>query len=63
MRIEWATDKDYDYIVERDHHLLERLIMSKINAKEVYILRGAEDRNIGFMRYSYFWDNTPFMNR
>lgn len=32
MRIEWATDKDYDYIVERDHHLLERLVMSEILA-------------------------------
>ncbi len=62
MRIGWATDRDYDYIVERDHHLLESLIMSKIKAKEIYILREAEDRNIGFMRYSYFWDNTPFMN-
>ncbi|MRN55421.1 GNAT family N-acetyltransferase [Paenibacillus monticola] len=62
MRIDWATERDYNYLVERDHHLLERLIMSKINAKEIYILREAEDSNIGFMRYSYFWDNTPFMN-
>ncbi|MWC29779.1 GNAT family N-acetyltransferase [Paenibacillus sp. MMS18-CY102] len=62
MKIELATELDYSYIRERDKHLLERLIIPKINGKEIYILRDQEGANIGWMRYGYFWDNTPFMN-
>jgi ribosomal protein S18 acetylase RimI-like enzyme len=62
MRIELATEADYPYILDRDKHLLESLIVPKINGKEIYILRNQEGANIGWMRYGYFWDNTPFMN-
>ncbi|RXZ80390.1 N-acetyltransferase [Paenibacillaceae bacterium] len=62
MEIELATVSDYPYILDRDKHLLERLILPKINANEIYILRNQESANIGWMRYGYFWDNTPFMN-
>ena len=34
----------------------------KINQHEIYIVRNAEEVNIGWLRYGYFWDNTPFMN-
>ena len=34
----------------------------KINQHEIYIVRNAEGVNIGWLRYGYFWDNTPFMN-
>ncbi|WP_308636232.1 GNAT family N-acetyltransferase [Paenibacillus silvisoli] len=62
MQIVPAARSDYDYIYERDKHLLEHLIAAKINAKEIYILRNQDGANIGWMRYGYFWDNTPFMN-
>lgn len=57
-----ATDSDYEYIRERDHHILENLILPKIKKNEIYILRNQDESNIGWMRYGYFWDNTPFMN-
>ncbi|MCY9698312.1 GNAT family N-acetyltransferase [Paenibacillus alginolyticus] len=57
-----ATDSDYEYIRESDHHILENLILPKIKKNEIYILRNQDESNIGWMRYGYFWDNTPFMN-
>ncbi|MCQ6563843.1 GNAT family N-acetyltransferase [Paenibacillus mendelii] len=62
MKIEYATESDYTYIVDRDKHILESLIRTKIKANEIFMIRDQEDRNIGWMRYGYFWDNTPFMN-
>lgn len=62
MKIDIATESDFQYIVDHDKHLLESLVLAKIKGKEIYIIRNHEDRNIGWMRYGYFWDNTPFMN-
>lgn len=62
MNIELATDKDYDVIRERDRHLPESLVQQKIDNREIYMLRDANGTTIGWMRYGYFWDNTPFMN-
>ncbi|WP_334073377.1 GNAT family N-acetyltransferase [Paenibacillus sp. A14] len=61
MKIELATEKDYKYIVERDKHVPKTLVSTKINEKEIFILKDGE-HEIGWMRYGYFWDNTPFMN-
>lgn len=61
MKIEPARETDYAYIAERDHHILKLLILPKIRAQEIFIIKAA-DQNIGWMRYGYFWDNTPFMN-
>ncbi|MBO9596974.1 MAG: GNAT family N-acetyltransferase [Cohnella sp.] len=62
MNIELATDRDYDIIRGRDRHLPERLVRQKIENREIYMLRDANGSTIGWMRYGYFWDNTPFMN-
>lgn len=62
MKIDFATDLDFEYIRNQDRHLSESLILSKIKGNEIYIIRNQDDRNIGWMRYGYFWDNTPFMN-
>jgi GNAT superfamily N-acetyltransferase len=62
MKIDLATDSDYEYIRERDLHISASLIQSKIKGNEIYILRNEDDNDIGWMRYGYFWDNTPFMN-
>lgn len=41
---------------------METLIVSKIRDREIFLLQDDTKRTIGWMRYSYFWDNTPFMN-
>lgn len=62
MKIVVAADSDYGYIQEHDRHISESLIQAKIRAQEIYILRDENEINIGWMRFGYFWDNTPFMN-
>jgi ribosomal protein S18 acetylase RimI-like enzyme len=62
MKIVIATDSDYEYLQSRDHHILESLILPKIKGKEIYLLRNDDERVIGWLRYGFFWDNTPFMN-
>jgi ribosomal protein S18 acetylase RimI-like enzyme len=62
MKIDFAIESDYGYIRDRDHHILESLILTKIKGNEIYILRHQNESNIGWMRYGFFWDNTPFMN-
>ena len=61
MEIVLATEEDYVYIVERDRHIPESLVRAKIKEKEIYIFKDSE-KEIGWMRYGYFWDNIPFMN-
>jgi len=62
MRIEYATKSDYAYIAERDRHVWASLIEAKIEAGEIIMLRSGEGAAVGWVRYGYFWDNTPFMN-
>jgi ribosomal protein S18 acetylase RimI-like enzyme len=62
MRIVFAMESDYGYLRKHDHHLIERLILPKIKGNEIYLLQNDDETNIGWMRYGYFWDNTPFMN-
>ncbi|RCX23187.1 acetyltransferase (GNAT) family protein [Fontibacillus phaseoli] len=62
MRISFATEKDYEWIKNRDRHVEEKLLLPKITGKEIYILQDENEERIGWMRYGYFWDNTPFMN-
>lgn len=61
MQIDYAVESDYAYLRERDIHMVESLIISKIKAHEIFIIR-VEDQIVGWMRFNYFWDNTPFMN-
>lgn len=62
LRIIYATEADYQYIREHDRHVLESLIAQKLRQKEIYLFKSDNDDTIGWMRYGYFWDNTPFMN-
>jgi ribosomal protein S18 acetylase RimI-like enzyme len=61
MRYEYALEMDYNYIYEKDKHVSKELIKTKIHQKEIIIARDI-NRNIGWLRYGYFWDNIPFMN-
>ncbi|OMF36899.1 GNAT family N-acetyltransferase [Paenibacillus sp. FSL H8-0548] len=62
MKISVATVKDYEWIRNRDPHLEEKLILPKIREREIYLVQDESDAILGWMRYGYFWDNTPFMN-
>ena len=62
MEIGFATESDYEYLRQHDHHIFKDLIIPKIKATEIYIVRDGQGSNIWWMRFGYFWDNTPFMN-
>lgn len=62
MRIVSAAAADFEYIRDHDPHIEENLILPKIRNGEIYLLRNEKNVNFGWMRYGYFWDNTPFMN-
>ncbi|MBA9086668.1 ribosomal protein S18 acetylase RimI-like enzyme [Fontibacillus solani] len=61
MKIGIATEQDYTFIIDRDKHIPESLVRTKIQEKEIYIIRDSESK-VGWMRFGYFWDNIPFMN-
>lgn len=61
MKIEFAGEKDYKYILENDKHISKDLIESKIKKNEIYIVR-ENNVIIGWLRFSFFWDNIPFLN-
>lgn len=61
MKIEFAGEKDHKYILENDRHISKDLIESKIKKNEIYIVR-KNNAIIGWLRFSFFWDNTPFLN-
>jgi GNAT superfamily N-acetyltransferase len=62
MNIEYATKTDYQYILNNDKHIPQELIPPKITMKEILIARTEANASVGWLRYNYFWDNTPFIN-
>ena len=62
MNIEYAREVHFQYISDNDKHISKELIHTKIKENEIIIVSDGEGKNIGWLRYNYFWDNTPFMN-
>ncbi|MBY0754030.1 GNAT family N-acetyltransferase [Clostridium sardiniense] len=62
MKIEYASELAFQYILDNDKHISKELLNTKIKTKEIIIVRNHDNKNIGWLRYGYFWDNTPFMN-
>jgi ribosomal protein S18 acetylase RimI-like enzyme len=62
MKIEYASELEFEFILNNDRHVSKQLIKNKLNEKEVIIAKNHANEIIGWLRYNYFWDNTPFMN-
>jgi ribosomal protein S18 acetylase RimI-like enzyme len=62
VRIEYASEIDFQFIFDNDRHVSKDLIKTKLSEKEILIARDQDSKIIGWLRYNYFWDNTPFMN-
>lgn len=56
-----ATVEDDAAIALHDKHVSADLLAQKIDRQEVYVAYD-DDVFAGWLRYSLFWDNTPFMN-
>lgn len=62
MKIEYASELDFQFILDNDRHVSKQLVKNKLKEKEIIIAKDKDNKIIGWLRYSYFWDNTPFMN-
>ena len=61
MIIRYAEKMDFTWLKENDVHIYEEILDTKIKLKEIYIVEENNEK-IGWLRYSLFWDNIPFMN-
>ena len=62
MKFEYANKSDFQFILDNDRHVSKQLIKNKLEEKEIIIAKDQDNKAIGWLRYNYFWDNTPFMN-
>lgn len=62
MKFEYASESDFQFILDNDRHISKQLIKNKLKEKEIMIAKDRDSKVIGWLRYNYFWDNTPFMN-
>ncbi|GHV06093.1 hypothetical protein FACS1894217_04110 [Clostridia bacterium] len=61
LTIRPATTEDLAILTQHDHHIAADVLAQKIERGEVYVAYDGEEF-VGWLRWSLFWDNTPFMN-
>ncbi len=61
MTIRFACLSDVDYLIENDIHISTDELKTSVGLKRI-IVAELEGKIIGWLRYNFFWDNTPFMN-
>lgn len=59
--IRYANKGDIDLISKYDEHISKDELVNIVKHNRV-ILMFVDDKFVGWLRYSLFWDNTPFMN-
>lgn len=59
--IRYATENDFDTLVSLDHHISPTELKNAIESQKIIV---AEDSCglAGWLRYSLFWGNMPFMD-
>jgi Acetyltransferases len=62
MKIEYASEVEFEFILNNDKHVSKKLVRNKLKEKEVIIAKNSDNEIIGWLRYNYSWDNTPFVN-
>ena len=61
LELRLANAGDAVALIKHDKHISERIITEKISRNEIYVACD-DDKFIGWLRYSLFWDTIPFMN-
>jgi ribosomal protein S18 acetylase RimI-like enzyme len=61
MTIRYAEGKDYSWLKNHERHIADGTLENKIKNNEVYVVEEG-GVPVGWLRYSLFWDNVPFMN-
>ena len=61
MNVYIANNSDFDWLKENDYHVSHDWISRSISNKEYFICQ-YENKRIGFLRYSLFWGEIPYMD-
>jgi len=61
IEIRFANQEDSTYLAHKDHHIPAEVIAKKIKDGEIIVVLDGRQQ-IGWLRFSYFWDLIPFMN-
>lgn len=59
--IRYATEKDFELLSKHDKHICETELRNCIKTERILIMLN-DNIFIGWLRFSLFWDNIPFMN-
>ncbi len=59
--IRYATEHDVSLLSKYDKHICETELRNSIKANRILTMYH-DDHLIGWLRFSLFWDNIPFMN-
>ncbi len=61
MKIQIANEKHLSFLQENDTHISIDILRTKIQKEEILIME-MNGTCIGWLRYSLFWDEIPFIN-
>jgi ribosomal protein S18 acetylase RimI-like enzyme len=61
MKIIPAYEMHLSFLQENDYHISKETLIKKIEKEEILIME-MNGNCIGWLRYSFFWDEIPFMN-
>ena len=61
MLIRFAQLNDLHFLERYDKHISEPELRNAIEQEHIFIAE-TNGETIGWLRYNYFWDNTPFLN-
>ncbi|PID83848.1 GNAT family N-acetyltransferase [Candidatus Gracilibacteria bacterium] len=61
VTIREAIIDDFDILLERETHINDQVLKKKIEHKEIIVIL-ENNTIIGWLRYSLFWDEHPFIN-
>lgn len=61
ITLTYATQNQFKWLKERDHHISEATLKKKVSGKEIIIAK-SENEILGWLRFGFFWDSIPFMN-
>lgn len=59
--IRYADERDFDILKEYDIHISKKELLNCLKDKRILLILDNETF-IGWLRFNFFWDNTPFMN-
>lgn len=54
MKIEYASEIYFEYMLNNDKHISKEIIKNKIKGKGILVAKNQDNIIIGWLRYNYF---------